>query len=234
MWSVVWLLRDSFFFPASHHSSVSCMHRADAILGWAVPAAKHRLSRYAVYILQPSPCTHTIPTLQTSYCIIPSIFVLHAVWSTSLYFVVLAFYCFIVSWKTNTRFLLLPWRVSASALFFFLFPSFLELSLTVPIVNTLAFLFTVIGEWWVESKVISRGTFRTSGVVSSPVSCIQPFPTNTPIKTPASAWLCRCAASPCVCIAKRDNMMLLYFPQKEAASTFVKYLSEASVSGRLC
>ena len=32
-----------------------------------------------------------------------------------------------------------------------------ELSLTVPIVNTLAFLFTVIGEWWVEKKVISRG-----------------------------------------------------------------------------
>jgi hypothetical protein len=34
-----------------------------------------------------------------------------------------------------------------------------ELSLTVPIVNTLAFLFTVVGEWWVEGKVISRGTF---------------------------------------------------------------------------
>jgi hypothetical protein len=32
-----------------------------------------------------------------------------------------------------------------------------ELSLTVPIVNTLAFLFTVVGEWWVEKKVISRG-----------------------------------------------------------------------------
>lgn len=32
-----------------------------------------------------------------------------------------------------------------------------ELSLTVPIVNTLAFLFTVVGEWWVEGKVISRG-----------------------------------------------------------------------------
>ena len=33
----------------------------------------------------------------------------------------------------------------------------IELSLTVPIVNTLAFLFTVVGEWWVERKVISRG-----------------------------------------------------------------------------
>ncbi len=32
-----------------------------------------------------------------------------------------------------------------------------ELSLTVPVVNTLAFLFTVIGEWWLEGKVISRG-----------------------------------------------------------------------------
>lgn len=32
-----------------------------------------------------------------------------------------------------------------------------ELSLTVPIVNTLAFLFTVLGDWWVEKKVISKG-----------------------------------------------------------------------------
>jgi hypothetical protein len=32
-----------------------------------------------------------------------------------------------------------------------------ELSLTVPITNSMAFLFTVIGEWWVERKVISRG-----------------------------------------------------------------------------
>ena len=32
-----------------------------------------------------------------------------------------------------------------------------ELSLTVPITNSLAFLFTVLGEWWVERKVISRG-----------------------------------------------------------------------------
>jgi hypothetical protein len=32
-----------------------------------------------------------------------------------------------------------------------------ELSLTVPITNSLAFLFTVVGEWWAEGKVISRG-----------------------------------------------------------------------------
>lgn len=32
-----------------------------------------------------------------------------------------------------------------------------ELSLTVPITNSLAFLFTVLGEWVVERKVIGRG-----------------------------------------------------------------------------
>lgn len=32
-----------------------------------------------------------------------------------------------------------------------------ELSLTVPITNSLAFLFTVLGEWWADGKVISRG-----------------------------------------------------------------------------
>lgn len=32
-----------------------------------------------------------------------------------------------------------------------------ELSLTVPITNSLAFLFTVLGEWWAEGKVIRRG-----------------------------------------------------------------------------
>lgn len=34
-----------------------------------------------------------------------------------------------------------------------------ELSLTVPITNSLAFLFTVLGEWWAEKKVINRGMF---------------------------------------------------------------------------
>ena len=33
-----------------------------------------------------------------------------------------------------------------------------ELSLTVPITNSLAFLFTVLGEWWAEGKTISKGT----------------------------------------------------------------------------
>jgi hypothetical protein len=38
----------------------------------------------------------------------------------------------------------------------------LELSLTVPITNSLAFLFTVFGDWWVERKVISRGKLFSS------------------------------------------------------------------------
>ncbi len=42
-----------------------------------------------------------------------------------------------------------------------------ELSLTVPIVNTLAFLFTVIGEWWVEKKVISRGKANARSLLHS-------------------------------------------------------------------
>ncbi|KAK3681395.1 hypothetical protein B0T22DRAFT_473304 [Podospora appendiculata] len=44
------------------------------------------------------------------------------------------------------------------SVWFFLLIGKAELSLTVPIVNTLAFLFTVIGEWWLENKVISRNT----------------------------------------------------------------------------
>ncbi|KAL2145812.1 hypothetical protein VTI28DRAFT_6109 [Corynascus sepedonium] len=44
------------------------------------------------------------------------------------------------------------------SVWFFLLVGRSELSLTVPIVNTVAFLFTVLGEWWVEGKVISRDT----------------------------------------------------------------------------
>ncbi|KAI1845106.1 hypothetical protein JX266_008653 [Neoarthrinium moseri] len=42
------------------------------------------------------------------------------------------------------------------SIWFFLLIGQAELSLTVPIVNTLAFLFTVLGDWWVEKKVIDR------------------------------------------------------------------------------
>ncbi|KAI9900036.1 hypothetical protein N3K66_004298 [Trichothecium roseum] len=44
------------------------------------------------------------------------------------------------------------------SVWFFLLIGQAELSLTVPIVNTMAFLFTVLGEWFVEGKVISRDT----------------------------------------------------------------------------
>ena len=43
------------------------------------------------------------------------------------------------------------------SVWFFLLVGQAELSLTVPITNSLAFLFTVLGEWWAEGKVISRG-----------------------------------------------------------------------------
>lgn len=115
-------------------------------------------------------------------------------------------YLSFVSWRTNTRLL-----SSAAALVrldpLFCFFVSTELSLTVPIVNTLAFLFTVIGEWWVESKVISRGTFQP-GVMLFPLpSRAFGLPTNCcpPIKTLASAWLCRCVGSPCVFIARRGK-----------------------------
>ncbi|KAI1816281.1 integral membrane protein [Poronia punctata] len=45
------------------------------------------------------------------------------------------------------------------SVWFFLLIGQAELSLTVPIVNTLAFLFTVLGDWWVERKVIGRDTW---------------------------------------------------------------------------
>ncbi|OPB39480.1 integral membrane protein [Trichoderma guizhouense] len=44
------------------------------------------------------------------------------------------------------------------SVWFFLLIGKAELSLTVPIVNAMAFLFTVVGEWLVEGKVISRET----------------------------------------------------------------------------
>jgi hypothetical protein len=39
-----------------------------------------------------------------------------------------------------------------------------ELSLTVPITNSLAFLFTVLGDWYVDRKVISKG--RDSSLIT--------------------------------------------------------------------
>ncbi|KAI2630061.1 integral membrane protein [Xylaria nigripes] len=45
------------------------------------------------------------------------------------------------------------------SVWFFLLIGQAELSLTVPIVNTLAFLFTVLGDWWVDKKSIDRNTW---------------------------------------------------------------------------
>ncbi|KAK8114135.1 hypothetical protein PG999_006204 [Apiospora kogelbergensis] len=50
------------------------------------------------------------------------------------------------------------------SVWFFLLIGQAELSLTVPIVNTLAFLFTVLGDWWVEKKVISKDTWVGMGL----------------------------------------------------------------------
>jgi hypothetical protein len=48
------------------------------------------------------------------------------------------------------------------SVWFFILIGKAELSLTVPITNSLAFLFTVLGEWWAEKKVISRGKVNNS------------------------------------------------------------------------
>ncbi|KAI9768788.1 MAG: hypothetical protein M1840_004602 [Geoglossum simile] len=44
------------------------------------------------------------------------------------------------------------------SVWFFLLIGKAELSLTVPITNSMAFLFTILGEWWIEKKGINRGT----------------------------------------------------------------------------
>ncbi|KAK4626672.1 Transmembrane protein [Fulvia fulva] len=51
------------------------------------------------------------------------------------------------------------------SVWFFLLIGQAELSLTVPITNSLAFLFTVLGEWYAEGKVISRDTWIGMGLV---------------------------------------------------------------------
>ncbi|KAG9241542.1 hypothetical protein BJ878DRAFT_584360 [Calycina marina] len=45
------------------------------------------------------------------------------------------------------------------SVWFFLLIGKAELSLTVPITNSLAFLFTVLGDWYVDRKVISKETW---------------------------------------------------------------------------
>jgi hypothetical protein len=48
------------------------------------------------------------------------------------------------------------------SVWFFILIGQAELSLMVPITNSLAFMFTVLGEWWAEKKVISRGVHIVS------------------------------------------------------------------------
>ncbi|KAF2458459.1 hypothetical protein BDY21DRAFT_340261, partial [Lineolata rhizophorae] len=60
------------------------------------------------------------------------------------------------------------------SVWFFLLIGKAELSLTVPITNSLAFLFTVLGEWWAEGKVISRDTWLGMGFVLGGIAlCVQ-------------------------------------------------------------
>ncbi|KAL6703834.1 hypothetical protein ACN47E_009053 [Coniothyrium glycines] len=64
-------------------------------------------------------------------------------------------------------------NVTGSVWFFILIGK-AELSLTVPITNSLAFLFTVLGEWWAEKKVISRDTWIGMGLVLGGIGlCVQ-------------------------------------------------------------
>ncbi|KAF2238180.1 hypothetical protein EV356DRAFT_339279 [Viridothelium virens] len=60
------------------------------------------------------------------------------------------------------------------SVWFFLLIGKAELSLTVPITNSLAFLFTVVGEWWAEGKVISRDTWIGMTLVLAGIAlCVQ-------------------------------------------------------------
>jgi len=60
----------------------------------------------------------------------------------------------------------IPLLVNLSgSIWFFLLVGKHELSLTVPITNSLAFLFTVLGEWYVERKAIDRQTWLGMALV---------------------------------------------------------------------
>ncbi|KAM5430930.1 hypothetical protein McanMca71_003118 [Microsporum canis] len=60
------------------------------------------------------------------------------------------------------------------SVWFFLLVGKHELSLTVPITNSTAFLFTVLGEWYVEGKVISKETWLGMALVLGGIAlCVQ-------------------------------------------------------------
>lgn len=46
----------------------------------------------------------------------------------------------------------------------------IELSLTVPITNSLAFLFTVLGDWYVDGKIISKDTWLGMALVCAGIA----------------------------------------------------------------
>jgi drug/metabolite transporter (DMT)-like permease len=51
---------------------------------------------------------------------------------------------------------------------------YIELSLTVPLANSSAFLFTVLGEWYVEKKVIEKETWLGMALVLGGIGiCVQ-------------------------------------------------------------
>ncbi|EEP81277.1 conserved hypothetical protein [Uncinocarpus reesii 1704] len=58
----------------------------------------------------------------------------------------------------------------SGSVWFFLLVGKHELSLTVPITNSMAFLFTVLGEWYVEGKVISKQTWLGMSLVLSGIA----------------------------------------------------------------
>ncbi|CRG91102.1 hypothetical protein PISL3812_08150 [Talaromyces islandicus] len=60
------------------------------------------------------------------------------------------------------------------SVWFFLLVGKHELSLTVPITNSMAFLFTVLGEWYVERKVIAQETWLGMLLVLGGIAlCVQ-------------------------------------------------------------
>ncbi len=74
-----------------------------------------------------------------------------------------------------------------------------------PIVNTVAFLFTVIGEWWVEGKVISRGKSIVSLPRGSQGQGWDGCADSASSKTQCWGWCCPWEGLPCVFIARTSR-----------------------------
>lgn len=67
---------------------------------------------------------------------------------------------------------LIPFLINVTgSIWFFLLIGKAELSLTGPISNAFAFLFTVLGEWWAEGKVVTRNTWVGMGMVVLGIGC---------------------------------------------------------------